>query len=106
MGFPGGSVIKNLSSNAGDGSSVPGSGRCPGEWKAPHSSIVAWEISWTEEPGGLLPMGSRKRVGHDLPTKITTNGGYSEQKGSEANHGKWGKTSKRGVAATYRETAG
>ena len=51
-------------------------------------------------------MGSRKRVGHDLPTKITTNGGYSEQKGSEANHGKWGKTSKRGVAATYRETAG
>ena len=31
---------------------------------ATHSSILAWEIPWTEEPGGLLPMG-HKRVGHD-----------------------------------------
>ena len=29
-----------------------------------HSSIVAWKISWTEEPGGLQSMGSQ-RVGHD-----------------------------------------
>ena len=29
-----------------------------------HSSILAWKISWTEEPGGLQSMGS-KRVGHD-----------------------------------------
>ena len=27
-------------------------------------SILAWRIPWTEEPGGLLPMGSQ-RVGHD-----------------------------------------
>ena len=27
---------------------------------AAHSSIPAWEIPWTEEPGGLQPMGSRK----------------------------------------------
>ena len=32
--------------------------------KATHSSILAWRIPWTEEPGGLLPMGSH-RVGHD-----------------------------------------
>ena len=25
---------------------------------APHSSILAWKISWTEEPGGLQSMGS------------------------------------------------
>ena len=31
---------------------------------ATHSSILAWRIPWTEEPGALLSMGSRK-VGHD-----------------------------------------
>ena len=31
---------------------------------APHSSTLAWEISWTEEPGRLQSMGS-PRVGHD-----------------------------------------
>ena len=36
----------------------------PLEWKmATHSSILAWEIPWTEEPGGLQPMGVI-RVGH------------------------------------------
>ena len=29
-----------------------------------HSSIIAWKIPWTEEPGGLESMGSQ-RVGHD-----------------------------------------
>ena len=32
-----------------------------------HSSILAWKISWTEEPGGLKSMGSQ-RVGHDWET--------------------------------------
>ena len=32
--------------------------------KATHSSILAWRILWTEEPGGLQSMGSQ-RVGHD-----------------------------------------
>ena len=27
---------------------------------APHSSILAWRIPWTEEPGGLLFMGSKE----------------------------------------------
>ena len=31
---------------------------------ATHSSILAWRIPWTEEPGGLPSMGSQ-RVGHD-----------------------------------------
>ena len=31
---------------------------------ATHSSVLAWRIPWTEEPGGLPSMGSR-RVGHD-----------------------------------------
>ena len=30
----------------------------------PHSSTLAWEIPWMEEPGGLQSMGSL-RVGHD-----------------------------------------
>ena len=33
-----------------------------------HSSILAWEIPWTEEPGGLQSTGLQ-RVGHDLVTK-------------------------------------
>ena len=31
---------------------------------AAHSSILAWKIPWTEEPGGLQPTESQ-RVGHD-----------------------------------------
>ena len=33
-----------------------------------HSSIAAWEIPWTEEPGGYSPWG-HKRVGWDLLSK-------------------------------------
>ena len=33
-----------------------------------HSNILAWEIPWTEEPGGLQSTGSQ-RVGHNLATK-------------------------------------
>ena len=36
-----------------------------------HSSILAWRIPWTEEPGGLQPVGSQ-RVGHDGMTNIFT----------------------------------
>ena len=38
---------------------------------ATHSSILAWRISWTEEPGGLQSMGSQ-RVGHDWATNTHT----------------------------------
>ena len=33
-----------------------------------HSSMLVWEISWTEDPGMLQSMGSQ-RVRHDLATK-------------------------------------
>ena len=38
---------------AGDIDLLPGSRRSPGGGHATHSSILAWRISWTEEPGGL-----------------------------------------------------
>ena len=56
-GFPGGSVGKESTCNAGDTSSIPGLGRSLEREMATHSSILAWEILWTEEPGGLQPMG-------------------------------------------------
>ena len=37
---------------------------------APHSSTLAWKISWMEEPGGLQSMGS-PRVGHDGATSFS-----------------------------------
>jgi len=46
-------VVKILLANAEDTVSIPGSGRSPGEGMATHSSTLAWEIPWTEEPGGL-----------------------------------------------------
>ena len=49
--------------NAGDSGSVPGWGRFPGEEKVTHSSILAWRIPWTEEPGGPQSKGLQ-RVGH------------------------------------------
>ena len=39
---------------------------------ATHSSILAWEIPWTEEPGRLQSIGSQ-RVEHDLVTKLNQN---------------------------------
>ena len=37
---------------------------------APHSSTLAWQIPWAEEPGGLQSMGSL-RVGHDWATSLS-----------------------------------
>ena len=34
---------------------------------ATHSTILAWRISWTEEPGGIESMGLQ-RIGHDWAT--------------------------------------
>ena len=53
IGFPGGSDGEESAYNAGDLGSVPGVGKSPGEGNgnATHSSIFAWRIPWTEEPG-------------------------------------------------------
>ena len=67
-GFPGDSVVKPPPANAGDAGLIPGSGRSPGAETATYSSILAWEIPQTEEPGGLQSRGC-KRVRHGLVTK-------------------------------------
>ena len=46
-------MVKNLPANAGDVSSIPGSGRSPEEGKATVFSILAWKNSMDKEkPGG------------------------------------------------------
>ena len=62
LGFPGSSVVKNLPANVGDASLIPGLGR-KREEMATHSSILAWESPWTEEPG--RESRRLKRVRHD-----------------------------------------
>ena len=56
--------------NAGDRGSIPALGRSPGEGNSTQSSILAWKIPWTEEPGRLQSMGSQK-VGHDWATSLS-----------------------------------
>ena len=67
LGFPGGSSGKESACQtrvAGGTGLIPGSKRSPEEEIATHSSVLAWEISWMEEPGGLQPIGSQ-RVRHN-----------------------------------------
>ena len=67
MGFPGSSVVKNPPINAGDVGdmgSIPGQDDPPEKQMATYSSILAWEIPGTEEPGGLQSM-RPQRVGPD-----------------------------------------
>ena len=47
-------MVKNLPASGGDKGAAPGSGRSPEEEMATYSSILAWQIHWTEEPGGLV----------------------------------------------------
>ena len=54
-GFPGGSVVKNLPVSVGDAGSVLGWEDPLEKGTATHSSSLAWEIPWTEEPGGYSP---------------------------------------------------
>ena len=49
----GGSAVKHPPANAGDVGSIPGWEPPREKEMATHSSILAWEIPWTEEPGGL-----------------------------------------------------
>ena len=58
-----GTVVKNLPANAGDAGgadSIPGSGDRLEKEMATCSSILAWKIPRTEEPGGLRSMGLQK----------------------------------------------
>ena len=51
---------KHLPANAGDTGSILGSERSQGEGNGNALHILAWEIPWTEEPGGLESIGSQK----------------------------------------------
>ena len=66
--FPDGSVVKNLSAKQETWVQSLGWEDPLEKEMATHSSILAWEILWTEEPGGLQSMGV-SRVGHNLATK-------------------------------------
>ena len=68
---------------AGDTGSIPVSGRSPekdllrrnekeDKERVAHFSILAWEIPWTEKPGGLQSLGLQ-RVGYNLVTKQLNN---------------------------------
>ena len=60
MGFPSGLAVKNLPANAGDAGSILGWEDPLEKEMATHSSILAWKIPWTEEPGRLQCMGLQK----------------------------------------------
>ena len=67
MGFPGGASGKELPANAREEETWVWSLGWEDpleEGMATHSSILAWRIPWTEEPGGLQSLGSQ-RIGHD-----------------------------------------
>ena len=53
---------------------------------ATHSSILAWGIPWTEEPGGLQPMGLRES---DTPERLNTTTfslqGHTDTRGTKGN---------------------
>ena len=60
----GGSDGEVSARNVGHLASIPGLEDPLEQEMAPHSSILAWRIPWTEEPGGLQSMGLQ-RVGDD-----------------------------------------
>ena len=78
--FPGGSDGKVSAYNAGDRVQSLGGEDLLEKEMATHSSILAWKIPWTEEPGRLQSMGSQ-RVGHDWATSLTH---FQTQKGGPA----------------------
>ena len=63
IGFPGGSDSKESSCNTGDLGLIPGSEDLLEQEMATHSSVLAWRIPRTEEPGGIWSIGSH-RVRH------------------------------------------
>ena len=59
-GFPGGSVVKNLPAKQETRVQLRGQEVSLEKETASHSSILAWEIPWTEEPGGATIHGVAK----------------------------------------------
>ena len=81
LGFPGGRVVKNPLANAGNtgdvgdlGGRSSGMGDALEEEIAAHTSILAWKLPWTEEPGGLQTVGLQRVEYHwaTEPTSVIT----------------------------------
>ena len=53
-------MVKNPPAKVGDAGLKPGLGMEEG--RATHSSILAWKIPWTEDPGGLQSMTSQSQT--------------------------------------------
>ena len=60
LGLPGGSDGKESACNTRDLNSTPGLEDPLEKGMATHSSILAWRIPWTEEPGGCSPWGRQE----------------------------------------------
>ena len=60
LGFPGGSVVKNLPPRAGDLGLIPGSGRSPGQGNGDPLQCSCLGNSMDREPGGLQSMGLQR----------------------------------------------
>ena len=60
--IPGDSDGKESACNTEGLGSIPGSGRSPRGGNATHSSILAWRIKWTEEPGGLVHDVAKRQI--------------------------------------------
>ena len=69
--FPDGSGSKEPACDMGDPGSIPGWEDPLEKGMATHSSILAWKIPWTEQPGELQPMGPQ-RVRHNWVTNTFT----------------------------------
>ena len=74
-GFPGGSEVKNLPARAGDVGWIPGLGRSPEKEMATHSSILASEVPWTKEPGGLQSRGLNNSNKSNNSGQVTASSG-------------------------------
>ena len=72
LGFPGGSLVKNRPAKQETWVLSLGQEDPLEKEMASHSSIVAWEIPWTDRPDMLYSMGLQ-RVGHDLATETINN---------------------------------
>ena len=77
-GFPPGSVVKNPPATAGDASSIPGSGRCPGGENGNFTPIfLPGKVHGQRSLVGYSPWGGR--MGHDWATEHTHTKPYLEQ---------------------------
>ena len=70
--FPGGSDGKEVTCNARDPGSIPGSGRSVGEENDYPFGILVWRIPWTEEPGYSLWVHKESDITEQLSSRHHT----------------------------------